>query len=243
MRKAILLTTFNRPHYLEEVLRSWQTVRGVADWHFHVLVEPSPQQDEILALLERYQLDWESIHIEVNPQVYGVLHNPWVGFERLFREERFDFVVRIEDDLVVSDDILEYFSHHAERWQSHDLVYAVLGFTPEDGSQESFRSIDRFNPWVWGTWSRHWFKRIGPTWDHDYSTYNGFPGNQSGWDWNLDTRIFPSDGVHSIIPTASRVQNIGKFGVHAVGDVEIGGGFVKDRQPVEYVEAEGNSYD
>lgn len=243
MRKAVLLTTFDRTSYLEEVLKSWQSVRGREGWHLHVLMEPSEKQPEIHKLLEKYLSGWRSVHLELNPELYGVLHNPWVGFEQLFREEQFEFVVRIEDDLVVSDDILEFFSFQAEKWRDAHHVYTVLGFTEEDGPQDAYRLRSWFNPWIWGTWASRWFKRIGPSWDHDYSTFNGTPGNQSGWDWNLNTRIFPKDDACSVVPTASRVENIGLYGVHAFGSVDPAGGFLKARGKTSYREAEGREYD
>ena len=50
------------------------------------------------------------------------------------------------------------------------------------------------------------------TWDRDYSTYNGSPGFETGWDWNLDTRVFPAHGLVAVAPRVSRVRNIGEVG-------------------------------
>lgn len=238
MKRALLLTAYNRPHYLEEVLQSWRSVRGFHDWPLHVFLEPSSETLKIVGMLE--DLEHPQLQIHYNPEVYGVLHNPWVGFEYLF--EIYDFVVRIEDDLVVSDDILEFFSDQSELWKDDPSVWAVIGYTTELGLENTFRRAPIFDPWVWGTWRDTWVEKIGPTWDHDYSTYNGFPGNQSGWDWNLNTRLYPEHGALSILPTASRVKDIGEYGVHAVGIQTPVGSFKIHRPKGEWTEAEGRDY-
>jgi hypothetical protein len=115
---------------------------------------------------------------------------------------------------VVSDDTLEYFEWASTVYETHPRVAAVCGYTEEQGPLDGVVLEKRFSPWIWGTWRDRWRKLIGPTWDHDYSTYNGHPGNQSGWDWNLNTRIYPEYGLYTAFPTSSRVQNIGVFGVH-----------------------------
>lgn len=217
MKKAIFLTAYNRPQYFKKVLASWKNVRGIEDWDIFVQIEPNAFADE--QELEVYLAfrDHPSVEVLVNPQIYGVLHNPWVGFERLFMQKNYSFVLRAEDDLVVSADILEYFNWASEKFQNNTKVAAIIGYTDECGSDPSAaRMTEGFGPWVWGTWDDRWEGLLGPTWDHDYSTYNGEPGNQAGWDWNINTRIYPQHHLRSVVPTLSRVHNIGVSGVHAI---------------------------
>lgn len=233
MKRAMFLTVFDRPEYLIETLASWQKVRGFKDWPLFVRIEPSNRQDEILGILA--ELEHPDLHVNINPTIYGVLHHPWVAFEELFH--RYDFVVRLEDDLIVSEDILEYFEWASTVYESHPRVAAVIGYTKEEGPDDGVILRPDFSPWVWGTWRDRWNKLIGPTWDHDYSTYNGHPGNQSGWDWNLNTRIFPDYGLVAAFPTSSRVQNIGVFGVHGtLENFDTSPSFRPHREPVEYKE-------
>ena len=154
--------------------------------------------------------------IIVNPERYGVLEHPWVALENLFQNEGYDFVVRAEDDLIVSDDILEYFDWAAEKYQNDADVATVHGMSFEQHSEDVAKvsRINGFNPWIWGTWRDRWTEYISPSWDHDYSTFNVFPQNQSGWDWNLNTRVFPALGFVGIYPAMSRVDNIGVYGTH-----------------------------
>lgn len=215
VKKALFLTAFNRPDYLAESLASWKTVRGLDDWDIYAQIEPNAFAEEQRDMINHAFLYHDNVEVVVNPELYGVLHNPWVGFDKLFKED-YDFVVRTEDDLVVSSDILEYFNWASSRFQNNTSVATVNAYTTYDGPSDAVALVPLFSPLVWGTWQDRWEGLIGPTWDHDYSTNNGIPGVQAGWDWNLNTRIFPQHGLRACFPLASRVHNIGLVGTHSL---------------------------
>lgn len=218
VNKAVFLTAFDRDNYLLETLASWADVRGVQDWRFVFRIEPGPMQTR----MADFCFDWIELvehpnaDIILNERQLGVLHHPWVGFETMFNEQEMDFVIRAEDDLVVSDDILDYFTWAEHSYRNHPEVATIHGYTDGSGDDPAgVVTLPQFNPWVWGTWADVWAETIGPTWDHDYSTFNEYPLNESGWDWNLDTRIFPKEKLVGVYPEMSRVGNIGVNGVHS----------------------------
>lgn len=218
-RPAIVLTAYNRPELLRSTLDSWSRVRGIRSWEWIFSVEPSPQLRETLDVITSFSSRNKIVRpdIIVNAQVLGVLEHPYVALDSAFRNH--EFVVRAEDDLVVADDILEYFSWAAREYRQRSSVATVHGYTDSLSDDPAGVVLAKeFNPWIWGTWWDRWKGFIGPTWDHDYSTFNETPGHQSGWDWNLDTRIFPARGLRGIHPRMSRVHNIGMFGTHSTPD-------------------------
>lgn len=240
MRKAVFITAYNRLPYLQQVLHSWQSVRGLEDWHFVAMIEPSPVQEQVKEEFELFaaQNGLTDYEILINPERFGVLHHPWVGFERLFNDEGYDFVVRAEDDLVVSSDILEMFDWSAHRYESVEQVAAVNGFSITDGREGQVSLSPKFSPLNWGTWRGRWNDLLRDTWDHDYSTFNGVKGNQAGWDWNINTRVLPEAGMLCVVPDQSRVQNIGMHGTHAVPEDFIqAGNFSSFRPKVKFYEA------
>lgn len=217
MRRALFLTAFNRPDYLRDSLVSWESVQGLEEWHFLATIEPSSFQEEVSDIIRDFAgRRGVEIELTINPERYGVLRHPWVVFERLF-SEGFDFVVRTEDDIVVSDDALRFFEWSSE-WFEHDPTVATVNAfntaTSDPSRPEIVQRSSQFSPLVWGTWRDRWEQVIGPTWDHDYSTFNGVPGNQSGWDWNLNTRVLPQRGLHCAVPLAPRSDHIGVVGTH-----------------------------
>jgi hypothetical protein len=236
VRHAVLLTAFDRPRYLAPVLDAWARVRGLHDWHLRVAVEPSGARDEVVDLVGAFvrRTGHEDTEVVLNPARLGVLDNPYVHLDALFRAGH-DFVVRAEDDLLVTDDVLELFTHVATTYAHEGSVATAHAFSEEPagpGADELVRT-DAFCPWVWGTWRDRWLDLVGPTWDRDYSTYNGSPGFETGWDWNLNTRVFPAHGLGAVAPRVSRVQNIGEVGEHGTPDDLVPAPTFAAHQPVQ----------
>jgi len=221
MRRALFLTAYNRPDYLRDSLVSWESVQGLEGWTVLATIEPSPLQSAVSDIIRSFS-DRMGIDIEltINPERYGVLRHPWVVFERLF-SEGFDFVVRTEDDIVVSDDILKFFEWSSEHFEHDPEIATVNAFntmTSDPTQPDVVQRSRQFSPLVWGTWRDRWEQVISPTWDHDYSTFNDYPGHQSGWDWNLNTRVLPQRGLRCAVPCAPRSDHIGVVGTHGTAE-------------------------
>jgi hypothetical protein len=216
MRKAIVLTAYNRPDYLADVLDSWEAARGIDSWDFYISIDETDTEEfrevALLANFFQQKKHANTFIIRHKPKL-GVLKHPYVVMDSLF-SEGYDFVLRAEDDLVVSDGILEYFDYVARSYKDAVDVKTVHGFSETaTGLEQVIIARHGFNPWVFGTWKRAW-PELKENWDLDYSTYNGTPGNQSGFDWNFNTRVYPRNNWLGIHPSVSRVQNIGAHGVH-----------------------------
>jgi hypothetical protein len=245
VRPAVLLTAFDRPHYLAPVLASWARVRDLPAWHLRVAVEPSGVRDGVVDLVRSFvrETGHDDTEVVLNPTRLGVLENPYAHLDALFRAGH-GFVLRAEDDLLVADDVLELFGHVASTYADDPSVATAHAFSPDPvsasapspGADELVRS-SAFCPWVWGTWRDRWLGLVGPTWDRDYSTYNVEPGFETGWDWNLNTRVFPAQGLCAVAPAVSRVQNIGEVGEHGTPDDLVPAPtFVAHQPPLRYRE-------
>ena len=230
--RLVTMTVHRRPHYLRETLASWSRVRGLDRWCFEFAVEPSPELGEVLRVIEEFGMG----EAHVNGVREGVSRNPHVALSRAFR--RADFAVLAEEDIVVSDDILEYFEW-AEATYAAEPVLAVCARSPlREAERDAVRRIDKFEVQVWGTWSDRWERLLAPTWDFDYSTYTGEPGNHAGWDWNITERVMPSMFMQCVRPDASRVSHIGvEGGEHTTpetAEADASPTFEAHREPVAY---------
>jgi hypothetical protein len=136
-----------------------------------------------------------------------------------FEEPETDFVVVGEEDEIVSDDVLEYMRWAAAEFAGDKQVLLVNAHSrggqgwdehqpaqDADADQDTVRLAPYFNAWVWGIWRDRWEKEVQPRWDWD-CTSGGV--TDSGWDWNLATRIVPHGNFVCVVPDASRSQNIG----------------------------------
>lgn len=219
MKRAIFLTAYDRLEYLAPTLESWRNVRGVGDWAFFATVEPSAKQEEVLRMLREFGADLPDFYITLNPTRFGVLHHPWVYFENLFRQGGYDYVVRAEDDITVTTDILEYHEWASHEYQLEPSIGWITSFADDYHDHAEVRRMLGFgSPLIIGTWRAEWTGVFGPSWDHDYSTNNGTPGVHAGWDWNLN-RVMPPLGLHSIVPLHTKAFHLGVFGAHSTPDV------------------------
>jgi len=142
------------------------------------------------------------------------------GITACFADEA-DFVVASEEDVLVSDDVLEYMRWAAAEFRDNAAVLAVLahsrggqGWDPHEpaqdaaASQTAFSLQPYFNAWCWGTWRDRWEKILEPSWDRTCTSGDALT---SGYDWNLAARVIPQGGYLCVVPEASRSQNIGRL--------------------------------
>jgi GNT-I family len=201
---TVAFTVTNRPGYLAQVLESWSRVRDIGDAHLIFRCEPGCP--ETVALCEA--VDFAPHTVTVNPRRLGVLANPWHALDDGFK--RGDFTVLAEDDLIVSFDVLEYFTWCAQRYRDDPEVLAVTTYQREaqPGRYAAVRPVnweldDGWHFWVWGTWADRW-ARLRPDWDFTYA--------HKGWDWRIRDHWVLGQGLKIMAPAMSRSQHIGRDG-------------------------------
>ena len=209
---------WRRPRYLRRTLASWAQVDGVHELRaITIALEPSDREDEMMAVVDQARDEYDlPLLVWGNEERLGVLVNPVESGSRILNFDRdAKFLIAMDEDMLLSDDLLRYFEWAATRFEDDPTVFGVCAHTAEnaraDADPELVQLLPRFRTWVWGTWRDRWFDVAVPTWDRDYSS-----GNPSGYDWNLDLRVIPERGLRCVFPAASRSQDIGQFeGVHA----------------------------
>lgn len=212
----MMTVSADRPQYLEQTLASWSQVRSTEGWTFGFAVEPGKHHRHVLSMIYA----WLSAHqpdgfVLQNQHRLGVLRNPHMILDYAFGD--YEYVVLTEEDVVVSNDILEFFAHTGEKFASD--VDKTLGIcatewsgAPPDLPHDTCYPVQNFSPLAWATWRDRWENILRDTWDLDY-TSGPNPPNQSGWDWNIG-RILNARDMYFMFPAVSRSLHIGKHGVH-----------------------------
>ena len=212
---------WRRPRYLRRTLASWAQVDGVHDLRrITIALEPSDREADMMDVVDRARDEYGlNITVRHNPQQLSVSVNPVVSGSAILEEDPgARFLIAMDEDMLLSDDLLRYMEWAATRFEDdYETVFGVCAHTPmnvdapADADPAAVQLLPRFRTWVWGTWRDRWFDVAVPTWDRDYSS-----GNPSGYDWNLDLRVVPDRGMRCVFPLAARSQDIGQFeGVHA----------------------------
>jgi hypothetical protein len=231
---GLVFTCNNRPEFLTETLESWAQVRGLDAWRKWIFVEPSTVRSDVLSVINNSGLELNTV---LNDRKHGVLHNPWVAIDAAF-SEGCDFVVLAEDDIIVSSDTVEYFTAACNMFSPVDTLGVSAYSANPSGDPSSMLRIPHFWGLLWGTWKECWYEHLRDTWDHDYSTHNGISGVESGWDWNINTRIMPLLGKDFVAPEVSRSRHIGRYGEHVLpqdfDSVAPSPSFEQHREPMIY---------
>jgi FkbM family methyltransferase len=212
---AVVMTAWRRPYYLRRVLESWSKVRGVLDLAlFRISMDESDREDAMFEVISEYQ-DLAS-SVRVNRPALGVGGNPLQAISAVFQEYPYvEFVVLAEEDLVVSDDVLEYFTWAAGTFQKYPAMAMVCAQPRPQGTDPAVaRMYHHFsNVWVWGTWRSKWASFLKPNWDYT-TPVRGCPGGD--WAWYLDNSVFRNMDCQSVAPDVARSQNIGELeGAHS----------------------------
>jgi len=193
------MTAHNRPSYLEQTLASWMKVRG--EWDIYMRIEPNGHGS--YAVATSYGLE-----PVVNRVRRGVLSNIWYTADDLFNDGA-DFVIFAEDDVLVSDDIVEMMEFGAANYRDDPNVLGVCStqrwVKPTPEQEWTMRLRNHFAAPSWGTWADRWYDLLRDDWDHDY-THNG-------WDWQVG-RMVLDDGYRFAVPDFCRCQHIGMVGTH-----------------------------
>ena len=210
--KVVVFTVFNRDDYLKETLNQWSKVRGLDSYDFYFKIEPSEKSEIITDIIydfkQKVSSDVFAIH---NYNKLGCAVNTWNAFNDLF--QKYDFVILAEDDILPSEDILEYFSFLERKYKSDKEVAVIsANYEFEGYDRHAVSKVDVFRGQIWGTWKETWDEYIKDTWDFGYDT--GENGGPAGWDWNLTLRVLPKNNLKTVVPHASRSQHIGVNGIH-----------------------------
>lgn len=195
-----------RQKYLRLTLDSWFRARGVRECKAVFALEPPPRGmfpvEEFSSFAARSFPAGASA--PVASEGLGCLKNTRRAVELALEQE--DFGIVAEEDIEVSDDVLEYFSWASEAYRSDPQVLAVCAHA-RGARERDASAVTRapwFNPLVWGTWRDRWEKVIGPTWQAMPDS-----GNPESWDRNL-MRVTKEGGYSCVFPILSRSIHLGQ---------------------------------
>jgi hypothetical protein len=215
--RAITITGWRRPHLFRTLLRSL-AANDLREWDIFIQLEPSEfVEDFRIAAAEI--LSATSTSIVVNPERLGVRTNPYRLLSRAFNEGA-DFVLYLEEDLLLSDDVtalaLWYAENHRPEWMSLSLLSGGCGsqgFISDRNYPEILFTGKSFNSLGFVVRRDEWWRHVHPAWFADQPTFYNIQGEKmSGWDWSVYRHLFSTPGLYSLQPAAARATHTGREG-------------------------------
>jgi len=156
-------------------------------------------------------LGTEHGHIVVsNQERYGVMRNVWHALDSAFSDDE-TFVLVAEDDVLVSDDLIEFMSWARDEYRDDVDVLGVVAtqrwFNPR--RLHNARTRADFAAPVWGTWQEKWWEVLRDGWPQ-----KKLRGEEMGWDWWVRNKLMIQLGWKFVVPDYARCQHIGVLGAH-----------------------------
>ena len=195
MQTVISMTAFRRPVYLSRVLSRLQRCDGIADCELFVSIEPGCA--EVLDLVR--SIDFCDVTFWVNKAVLGINMNTLKVLMRAFERPFSDFVIHVEDDILLSNDAIRYFEHCRDAYREDKDILSVTAYH-KNAADAPLNRVERmkwFTPWGWGTWQDR-MSELQKQW------------SLRGWDVHVNREL--REGRSQIVPSMSRAQNIGSEG-------------------------------
>jgi hypothetical protein len=214
MKINIAISAYNRPEYSQ---RSIAAIFGAKGF--------TPDKYRIFCAIDCYadgSFNQEVYNIyqffgaipDVAEQKRGCNYNVRRALE-LAWEDNPDFVLMIEDDIIISDDALQYIEWAAEKYKDDQFVRTIGLWKSKNGwdfdkplTKSILSRIDEqvwFSCWGWGTWRNRWEEMLA-TWT------TGDDSHDTSWDVVLYSHL---GGRKEIVPAISRAYNCGEFnGTH-----------------------------
>lgn len=221
---VITSTHFRRPFYSERSIAALAAQPESFLCHYHANIDHGQNAEKIRGIVMEYADSFADTSIIVrrdNPSCNG---NTRSALENAMKFAP-DFVVLVEDDVVLGRDALAWFAEMAAAHADDKNILTVSawrhpeGWMPDCGREKRENENHEtgttrwFTPWGWGTWPDR-LREILVSWTTGTDLGPIEKGRVVGsWDEHLNHRVV-GDRLE-IHPMISRAQNIGhKLGTH-----------------------------
>jgi hypothetical protein len=222
MERVISITASHRPAYTAEVVESLKNCDNISNYKLIALLEPA--SEEVINIFKN--IDFCDVELNINKKRLGHTLNAYVSLFKGFRNA--DYVIRLEDDTVVSKDFLKFHEFCSEEFKDHiDSIFSVSAghyhepnriYTEEELNLLNLRS--GFSNQGWATWADRWFEKNGchEIWEYpEIISEDNYIINYKYGGWDTLLQNIHRKNRNEVIPTVSRVLNIGALGgVHHV---------------------------
>lgn len=166
MNAPVVVFTYNRLDHLKKTLYALERAKGAEQSELYLFADgykgdkDRQQVQAVHAYLREYEKQslFAGVHAVYRDGNRGLAESVIAGVGKVI--EKYGRVIVVEDDLVVSEDFLDYMNAALDHYENHPAVWAVSGWTPEvpeirDIPTDTFLWY-RSSSWGWATWLDRW---------------------------------------------------------------------------------------
>lgn len=158
---------YNRCKELERMIKSLKSNVYAIDSELYIFCDGSKTAEDkkYVEQVRGYVREirgFKSIHIEENRTNRGLAASIILGVSKIL--ERYDRVIVIEDDLILSTNFLSWMNQALNFYASNEQIFSISGFSPSVIRKGDKYLYDAFftkkaHSWGWATWKDRW-KRV-----------------------------------------------------------------------------------
>ncbi|GHY51465.1 hypothetical protein VCSRO70_3177 [Vibrio cholerae] len=159
----IVIFAFNRPDNLRSLLSSLTKCNNYINSPIYIFIDGHRNQsdleliDETQAVCMEFMQLFDVFSIQRSSINKGLASSLISGVTSVF--EKHDCAIVLEDDLILSEDFIDYMNSSLERYAGDERVSAISGFSTKISSAKK-NVINYFHPrpcsWGWATWKDRW---------------------------------------------------------------------------------------
>lgn len=229
----ILLFTYKRLDTLKNTVNALKNNNLASNSDLFIFSDGSKNDKdyEYVASVRNYikTIDgFKSINIKFSPQNYGLANSIISGVSKVL--EDYDRVIVLEDDILTSNNFLDFMNQALEYYKNSNNIFSVSGYTPVISGLESdgVYFTKRASSWGWATWKTKWdlvdwdvkdydifskstklkkeFNKMGS--DMSFMLGRQMSGEINSWAIRWCYSQFRLD-LYSVFPSVSKVINVG----------------------------------
>lgn len=245
---TLVIVAWHRPQYLRQCLASWADARGSGDLRGITvrLGRSNPgMQTEMHEVAMEAAADYRlPVRVELDDPEDALIKGPDRALGKAingsFNDPQCGYVIECDEDIIVSDDALEYFAWARSLNPAAVCAHNNLGqgwspvWDDTQAEQDAVRLLPEYTSWCSGFTREEWQDIWLPQWD--WNRDSGPQWDQHGWEWQMHRQA--NAGVLVAIPDASRCLNIGEhdglFSLPGQFEASQAKSFRLHREPVEY---------
>ena len=233
----ITIKSWNRPLYLYQVLCNLLNVRGIENYDimiFNDLVDLSMRNQihEAVKISSR-QFGSKPINIGFMQEQLGCARNTDVCLRATFKDNKYDYAIHLEDDIIPGENLLEYCEQVSPLLDRDDYFAACFLQRPchDDHKEYCDKLIKRRYFEVSGGYlmsKKQWeeIEEMGGIFGVNYISDKGRKYDCQGEEWLKEINKSPTGGSgfvfdhyfrkgrYCLYPSVSTIMNIGSVGAH-----------------------------
>lgn len=226
MNLAIVITGYNRTESMKNLLNNLLGVKTNIDLPLVISID-NAGTPELNKIVNEFEWPYGDKRVVIHPEKLGLVkHFIWAGDQT----EEFEHVLFLEDDLLVSPEVIDYSLQMIEFYENVDEVAAASLYNPvliEATGTKFYQLQDEYDAYFLQQpyWGNIWFKNKWREFKEYLKTYEVkpelIPNNVAAWNRSFKKKYiqFLVETHRTVVtPKISVVTNNGNAGIHG-GDL------------------------